>query len=143
MEVTMSRTARRLILVPVLALAVGACSASSSPSAPASALAAPTPASSDDSGVVNVTASEYQFEPSTITARPGEVTFRVSNGGSEKHSFEIFKGDQVVDEIEGLGPGVERDLTVTLAAGSYSAVCTLPGHEEAGMMATLTVQSPA
>jgi iron uptake system component EfeO len=72
----------------------------------ASSAAAPTPV---PSGVVAVEAKEYTFTPSTITVPAGPITFSVKNAGSEEHEFEVFKGDQVVDEIEGLVPG----LTVT------------------------------
>ena len=44
----------------------------------------------------------------------GEVTFQLANSGTQEHEFEIFKGDAVVDEAEGLVPGLERDLVVTL-----------------------------
>ena len=44
-----------------------------------------------------------------------------------------------VDEVEHIVPGLERDLTVTLAVGQYTFVCALPGHEEQGMTGSLTV----
>jgi high-affinity iron transporter len=88
---------------------------------------------------VQVAASEYEFTPSTLTAPAGAIAFHVTNTGSEEHEFEIFKGDQVVDEIEGLVPGLDRTLTVTLEAGDYTYVCKLAGHDAAGMTGTLTV----
>ena len=63
----------------------------------------------------------------------------MTNEGTEEHEFEIFKGDQVVDEIEGLVPGLDRTLTVNLDAGDYTYVCKLAGHESAGMKGALTV----
>ena len=90
-------------------------------------------------GVVNVDASEYKFDPSTISVPAGAVTFRVRNVGAVEHEFEIFKGNEVVDEIEGLVPGLVKDLAVTLEAGDYTYVCKLAGHEEGGMKGTLTV----
>jgi iron uptake system component EfeO len=115
----------------VLASAIAACS---SPGSGTSAGGA------DASGkVVNVTASEFKFDPSTVSLAAGKVTFHVRNGGAAEHEFEVLKGDQRVGEIEGLVPGLEKDLTVELAAGSYSFVCRLPGHEEQGMKGTITV----
>jgi plastocyanin len=90
-------------------------------------------------GVVNVDASEYRFDPATISVPAGAVTFRVRNVGSVEHEFEVFKGTEVVDEIEGLVPGLVKDLAVTLETGAYTYVCKLAGHEEAGMTGTLTV----
>ena len=52
---------------------------------------------------------------------------------------ELFEFRQVVDEIEGLVPGLDRTLTVDLAAGDYTYVCKLAGHDAAGMHGTLTV----
>jgi high-affinity iron transporter len=116
----------------VIAAALAACGGNGGASEAPAASAATT---------VEIAASEYQFDPSTVTAPAGTVAFHVSNKGSEEHEFEIFKGDQVVDEIEGLVPGLDRTLTVTLAAGDYTYVCKLSGHDLAGMKGTLTVTS--
>ena len=114
-------------------LAVGCGTSTPSGSAPAGASA---PAGGE---VVEVTATEYKFDPSAITVPAGSVSFHVTNGGAEEHEFEVFSGETVVDEIEGLVPGLDRTLTVTLEAGDYTFVCKLPGHEEAGMKGTITV----
>jgi iron uptake system component EfeO len=119
----------RLILAAAVATAVAACSGGTRPGASAAPPAA----------VVEVTARDYAFDPSAISVASGPVTFRVENTGAEEHEFEIFRGDVVVDEIEGLVPGLTRDLTVTLAAGEYTFVCKLADHEQRGMKGTLTV----
>ena len=69
----------------------------------------------------------------------GSVAFHVTNKGTEEHEFEIFKGQTAVDEIEGLVPGLDRTLSVTLEAGDYTFACKLNGHDAAGMTGTLTV----
>ena len=115
----------------VAALAVAACGGGGTASS--------GPGTAVPSGVVAVEAKEYAFTPSTITVPAGSVTFSIRNVGSQEHEFEIFKGDQVVDEIEGLVPGLDRTLTVTLDAGDYTYVCKLAGHEAAGMKGALTV----
>ena len=99
------------------------------------------PATPVPSGVVAVEArnNPYAFSPSTITVPAGTVTFSVKNAGTEEHEFEIFKGDAVVDEVEGLVPGLTKDLTVTLEAGEYTFVCVINGHDQLGMKGTLTV----
>lgn len=113
------------------AIALGVLTAGCSMSASPSGLAGSAP--------VIVRASEYRFDPSAMSVPAGAVTFRVENVGTVEHEFEIFEGEQVVDEIEGLVPGLSRDLTVILEAGDYTYVCKLPGHEEAGMTGHLTV----
>ncbi len=91
------------------------------------------------SGTIAVVAAEYAFTPSTLSIPAGEVRFHVRNGGTVEHEFEIFKGEQVIDEIEGLVPGLAKELRVTLAAGEYTFVCKLSGHDQVGMKGTLTV----
>jgi high-affinity iron transporter len=97
------------------------------------------PASAGADGTVKVTASEYRFDPSALTVPAGAVTFEVTNNGTEEHEFEVFKGETVVDEIEGLVPGLTRTLPVTLEAGDYTFACKLAGHDTLGMTGTLTV----
>ncbi len=123
------RAVIRLGVAAAAVTAVAACAGSTSPGA----------SSAPSAAVVEVTARDYAFDPSAISVAPGPVTFRVENTGSEEHEFEIFRGDIVVDEIEGLVPGLARDLTVTLAAGEYTFVCKLADHEQRGMQGTLTV----
>jgi uncharacterized cupredoxin-like copper-binding protein len=90
--------------------------------------------------VIDVTATEFRFEPATINVAAGTVTFHVTNIGVAEHEFEILKGDQTVSEIEGLVPGLEKSLTVSLSPGEYLFACHLPGHFEQGMKGTLTVR---
>ena len=88
---------------------------------------------------IEVETTEYEFTPSTLSAPAGTVAFHVTNTGTEEHEFEIFEGDQVVDEIEGLVPGLDRTLVVDLEAGDYTFACKLAGHDALGMTGTLTV----
>lgn len=101
------------------------------------------PGASDASEAILVDASEFKFEPGVITAPSGSVTFRISNVGAVEHEFEIFEGETVVDEVEGLVPGLTRDLTVLLEPGEYTFVCKLAGHDAAGMTGTLTITDAA
>lgn len=125
------RTAALATVLLAVAAALAACGGGGSASA-----GPPTPV---PSGVVAVEAKEYQFTPSTITVAAGSVTFSIRNVGSQEHEFEVFKGDQVVDEVEGIVPGLTKDATMTLAAGEYTFVCKLNGHDQLGMKGTLTV----
>jgi iron uptake system component EfeO len=127
----------RLVLASLglaAAAALAACSGGAGPNA-----SGPGGAGDPAGAVIAVTASDYAFDPSAITVAPGTVTFRVENAGAEEHEFEIFEGEAVVDEIEGLVPGLTKDLTVTLDAGTYTFVCKLADHEQRGMTGTLTV----
>jgi uncharacterized cupredoxin-like copper-binding protein len=97
------------------------------------------PAASLPAGTYAVEAKEYAFTPSTLSVPAGEVTFQVHNAGTQEHEFEIFQGDTVKDEVEGLVPGLTKTLTVPLEPGEYTFKCLLNGHDQLGMTGTLTV----
>lgn len=135
------------IALPLVLVACGGSSATPTPLAPTvapSAVRSAVPASVAPSlaagpTVVAVAIADYAFTPSAITVPAGEVTFQLNNTAAQEHEFEIFKGDAVVDEAEGLVPGLERDLIVTLEPGDYTFACKLADHEARGMKGTLTV----
>lgn len=129
----MSRFVRPARLAAIglgVVVAFAACGGTTSSSGPAASL---------PEGTIAVEATNYAFTPSTISVPAGEVTFRVRNAANEEHEFEIFQGDTVVAEIEGLVPGLTKDLTETLTAGEYTFVCKLNGHDQLGMKGTLTI----
>lgn len=99
------------------------------------------PATPVPSGVIAIEAHDptYAFSPATITVPAGSVTFSIRNVGSQEHEFEVLQGDQVVDEVEGIVPGLTKDATMTLAPGDYTFLCKLNGHDQLGMKGTLTV----
>jgi uncharacterized cupredoxin-like copper-binding protein len=86
---------------------------------------------------VTVAASEYKFVLSTKTAaKPGSVTFKVTNKGHVPHNFQINKKKTAM-----LSPGKSATLTVTFAKkGTYAYECTVPGHAALGMKGTFTVK---
>lgn len=86
---------------------------------------------------VAVTLSEFAIDPATITAEVGDVTFDVTNAGTQTHNLTIEETDATTGDIAGGG-------TATLAAGNldagdYTLLCTIPGHADQGMTGTLTV----
>ncbi len=85
---------------------------------------------------VTVTETEFKFEPKDMTAKAGQVTFQIKNDGAVEHNF-IIEGTDV--KLEAIQPGQTKTASATLAAGSYKVMCTIPGHQEAGMTGTLSV----
>lgn len=83
---------------------------------------------------INVTAVDYKFKLSASSAKPGSVTFKISNKGQTSHDFSI---DHKTSKL--IGPGQSTTLTVTLKAGSYPYLCTVPGHAALGMKGTFKV----
>jgi iron uptake system component EfeO len=123
----------------VLAMATAALAAAALAACGGGSTGSVGPATPVPSGVIAVEAKDYAFEPATLTVPAGTVTFSVKNVGSQEHEFEIFKGETVINEIEGLVPGLTKDLTLTLDAGEYTFICKLNGHDQLGMKGTLTV----
>ncbi len=119
-------------LVGAVVLALAACG----PSAPGSAASG---APGAGAGAIDVTAVDYRFEPSSLTAQAGSVTFQVHNAGAAEHEFEVMQGDNVLGEVEGLVPGLTKSVTVSLAPGTYTYICRLAGHDQLGMKGTLVV----
>jgi plastocyanin len=97
------------------------------------------PTASIPPNAIRVAASEYKFEPATLTVKAGEALFAVTNAGTTAHEFEVFQGDKLVDEVEGINPGSTKQLTVTLAPGTYTYVCKLAAHDTLGMKGAITV----
>ena len=85
---------------------------------------------------------EYRLALSAGTLRPGFVTAVVTNAGSSGHDLRFRQGDEVLGATEVLSPGGRQVLRVEIAAGQPVELdCTVGGHAEAGMHATLTVAS--
>lgn len=87
-------------------------------------------------GAVAVNEHEWAIEmPKEIPA--GQVQFTVKNTGAVEHNFVIKETGQ---RLDGIQPGQEKSFTVTLSGGTYTIVCDIPGHEEAGMSTTVSVK---
>jgi uncharacterized cupredoxin-like copper-binding protein len=80
---------------------------------------------------VGVTGKEFKFALTTKSARHGKITFRFTNRGTLKHDFKIAGKKTPL-----VAPGKSATLTVTLRAGTYKYICTVPGHAAAGMKGT-------
>jgi plastocyanin len=76
------------------------------------------------------------FEPDTLTAQAGEVTIDYDNPAGVPHAVEIEGEGEPSDEVT----DDSTSLTVELEAGEYTFFCPVPGHREAGMEGTLTVE---
>jgi len=99
---------------------------------------APEPMAAD---VVDVVAKEFAFEPKEVRVRAGMVKFRVRNEGAVEHEF-MIEGITAHGEhaSETFRPGVTHEIDVELKPGTYPVSCNVPGHKEAGMVATVIVE---
>lgn len=87
---------------------------------------------------VTVTTSEFAFDPDDITIPADtDVTVVLDNsGGSVEHDFTIDEQDVQITA----DPGGTAEGTVNVPAGDYVVYCSVPGHREAGMEASLTAE---
>jgi uncharacterized cupredoxin-like copper-binding protein len=89
---------------------------------------------------VAVSEKEFKITAPPQKVPPGKVTFDVTNAGKIGHDL-VVSGPGVTGAAKTalLNPGQSAKLTVTLAAGSYTLYCSVPGHRAAGMSAKLSV----
>jgi plastocyanin len=91
-----------------------------------------------------VSATEFQFAPSTLTVTVGQpVTWTVSNDGTLPHDLRVQVGSQTVDAAPGdanIAPGSTATFNYTFTApGTYEFWCPVGSHRDRGMVGTLTV----
>jgi len=132
--------------------------------APGLAVAACTP--SAEPAEITIVASDFAYTPSTLEVREGQpVNLRLQNDGSLEHDLSLA-GLPIAEGSVAATPESGHDmshlhtdgaLSVHLSAqprqtaivsftptepGSYRFICTIPGHQEAGMIGTLMVTEP-
>jgi len=106
------------------------------------------------STTINVTMTDFQFQPNQFTIPAGqEITLNSMNNGTVVHNFVIMKlgttaGDRfdeedmpnVFWEVE-IQPGGSTGTTFTAPTepGEYQVVCRTEGHIASGMTAKLAV----
>ncbi|MDX6634023.1 MAG: hypothetical protein QOF06_226 [Solirubrobacterales bacterium] len=83
--------------------------------------------------------TELAFDKTELAAKPGKVTIDFDNPSAIPHNVVIEKDGE---ELAGFEPIAESKESVSadLESGSYTFLCTVPGHAEAGMEGTLSVE---
>ncbi len=85
---------------------------------------------------VKVSLSEFKIS-GNLTAPAGKVVLDVSNDASMDHNL-AFEGTKAITKTLSKGATELLDLG-ELAPGEYELTCTIPGHADSGMKATLTI----
>ncbi len=92
-------------------------------------------------GTVDLSATDFKFDPSEPTVKSGNVSFNLKNDGQVTHSLEIEDVNGEDRELEGdVSPGSDGKLTVDLAPGKYEFYCPVDNHREMGMTGEITVK---
>jgi plastocyanin len=80
------------------------------------------------------------YTSDSATAEAGKVTIDFINPQSLTHDVAIEdSGGETIARTEVIGEG-ETSTTADLKPGEYTFYCSVPGHREAGMEGTLTVE---
>jgi len=83
--------------------------------------------------------TDIAFDTTELTSKPGEVTIDFDNPAALEHDVAIEQDGKELAATETITEG-KASLSVDLAPGTYTFLCTVPGHAEAGMTGTLTVK---
>lgn len=138
----MKRTLRKSTIFFVLGLVlvgglVGACSGGS-PNTRGSANTTQSDNVSLIASTVNVSMAEMSFSFDPMPTRAGRITFVVTNHGKIKHNFALQANGREYATAK-LAPGASETLTVDLGPGTYNFVCSVFGHNLAGMQGSFTL----
>ncbi len=80
----------------------------------------------------------FKYDPPTLTAKVGEtVNIVLDNEGVLEHNFVITELSVALGPVPG-GQTAPGSFTPS-QAGAFEYFCDVPGHREAGMVGTLTV----
>jgi FtsP/CotA-like multicopper oxidase with cupredoxin domain/plastocyanin len=92
------------------------------------------------SAPVAVTLDDAKITPEVVTAPLGG-TIQVTNAGTGPHNLTVKGEDLATDDVN---PGDAASLDISaLPAGTYTIICSIPGHEGGGMKAELRVGEAA
>ncbi len=141
---------KRLFVVVVLTfvLSISACAGTQLPtpqpkpaaaSAPAQATVAPTTApaavAQETLGTIEIHSFEMGFKPQLLEVeKPGRYTVTLINDGVVMHDIAFVDGTKLVANA---GETVSGEVDIPAAGLSF--ICSVPGHEAAGMKGAITV----
>jgi uncharacterized cupredoxin-like copper-binding protein len=124
----------------------GAASSSTSSSAygntPTTAATSSSSSAGSDLKISAEESSGLSFDKKTLSAKAGTVTITMANpsGDSQPHGVALTGPGGVSKTGQVVQPGGTSTVTLKLKPGRYTFFCPVPGHRQAGMEGTLTVQ---
>ncbi len=85
--------------------------------------------------------SDFEIQPNGVHAVAGQpFALTLVNSGRVRHNLTLDPAVADVSLPSALNPGEKVSVTFTpKAAGAFTYWCGIPGHREAGMIGTLTV----
>ena len=92
-----------------------------------------------DARSVEIVATDFAFDPATITAKSGEKLYiTLVNQGNAVHMWQI-EGMPETHLHTNPGETASKVITAPAKSGSYKVVCQTAGHAKLGMVGTLEV----
>ncbi len=86
-----------------------------------------------------VEALDIRFDQKEYSATAGQLPISYESKGQLVHTLLVYdESNTVVGETLRVAPGQTQVGTFDLPPGTYSLICDVPGHQDAGMTATLT-----
>jgi plastocyanin len=115
-------------------------SAAPAPQQPASTKAAGKPAAPASTSLKLAAARNgtLAYDTKQLAAKAGKVSIAFSNSSPIEHNVTLAEGTRVLGATRTFIGG-SQTLKLTLAAGTYTFYCSVPGHRQAGMEGTLSV----
>jgi uncharacterized cupredoxin-like copper-binding protein len=141
-----SLSALALALAGLIALAgcgSSSTTTSSSAAAPTTSSSATSSAPAPASGSLSLAANpegQLKYETTSLTAKAGAVSIAFTNSSSLAHNLTIASSSGSVVGATPTFSGGSKTLSLNLKPGTYKFYCSVPGHRQAGMEGTLTVQ---
>ncbi len=104
----------------------------------------PTPAKggAGPTGTVSLAADpsgQLKYDSTALTAKAGKVTIDFTNTSPVAHNVTITAGGKNVAATKTFAKG-KASVSTTLKPGTYTFLCSVDGHAQAGMTGTLTVK---
>jgi plastocyanin len=101
----------------------------------------PDAAAKGPGGTLQLAASptDLAFDKTSLTSKPGKVTIDFNNPAALEHNVAIEQNGNEIAISKTLAEG-KTSVSADLAPGTYTFLCTVPGHAEAGMEGTLVVK---
>lgn len=95
----------------------------------------------EDARRITITATDYDFDPAGVEAAPGEKLFiKLVNKGNTIHMWQL-KGMSETHLHAEPGESASKLITAPEEPGDYHIFCGTKGHEQLGMVGTLSVKT--
>jgi plastocyanin len=105
---------------------------------PAAAAAAP-PATGKTFTIAADPSGALRFDKTRAAVQTGRVTVNFTNDSDVQHNVTIAEGSKTLGATKTIVKSTDT-LSISLAPGDYTFFCSVPGHRQAGMQGTLTVE---